>query len=103
MYTYICCRCKSCSAHIVLEDCGNSDTNSLHRFRRPRAGREACPIVERFSFLRTITSLKVGRLSCSGPRRKQIHGFAAATNRKASSIVLRLPFEPSELLSILEN
>ena len=103
MYTYVCCRCKSCSAQIVLEDRGSSDTNSLHRPPRPRAGREACPIGEPFSFPQTITSRKVGRLSCSGPSRKQIHGFAAATNRKASSIVLRLPFEPSVLLSILEN
>ena len=43
MYTYVCCRCKNCSAQIVLEDRGSSDTNSLHRPPRPRAGREACP------------------------------------------------------------
>jgi hypothetical protein len=43
MYTYVCCRCKNCSAQIVLEDRGNSDTNSLRRPPRPRAGREACP------------------------------------------------------------
>ena len=43
MYTYICCRCKNCTAQIVLEDRGDSDTNSFLRPPRPRAGRESCP------------------------------------------------------------
>jgi hypothetical protein len=42
MYTYVCCRCKNCSAQIVLEDRGDSDTNLPERPPRPRAGREAC-------------------------------------------------------------
>ena len=43
MYTYVCCRCKNCTAQIVLEDRVGSDSTSLHRPPRPRAGREACP------------------------------------------------------------
>jgi hypothetical protein len=42
MYTYLCCRCKNCSAQIVLQDGGDSDTNLPQRPPRPRAGREAC-------------------------------------------------------------
>jgi hypothetical protein len=37
MYTYVCCRCKNCSAQIVLEDRGDSDTNLPERPPRPRA------------------------------------------------------------------
>jgi hypothetical protein len=43
MHTYICCRCKNCTAQIVLEDLADSDSNPLRRPPRPRAGREACP------------------------------------------------------------
>jgi hypothetical protein len=43
MHTYICCRCKNCTAQIVLEDLGESDIYPLNRPSRPRAGREACP------------------------------------------------------------
>ena len=43
MYTYICCRCTNCTAQVVLEDQGGSDTNLFRRPPRPRAGREACP------------------------------------------------------------
>jgi hypothetical protein len=43
MYTYVCCRCKNCTAQIVLEDREGADTNLRHGPPRPRAGREACP------------------------------------------------------------
>lgn len=71
---------------------------------RAACGTRGVPILSSlFHSREPTTSRKVERLSRCGPRWKQIHRFAAATNRKASSIVLRLPFEPSELVSIFEN
>jgi hypothetical protein len=43
MYTYTCCRCKNCTARIVLEERPDSDNNELHGPPRAQVGREACP------------------------------------------------------------
>ena len=63
-----------------------------HRGRRLRSG----PHVHQHSSLASFQCVR-------SENRPKFQGFAAATNRKASSIVSRLPLEPSELVSIFEN